>query len=239
MTAAEAGSTPSIQGAVLFSVVLVLVGISGALVERTLVPAGVGLLPRLALFPSIALVLLLVWLKAGGHDVRSSLFLQLPSLPSFLGIGLVASGAWVVGAVVGILQRAAIPALAPSEAAEKAFKAELQQAPLLGIIVVLVLLTPIAEEAAFRGFVLSGLRSGLGASMAVLVSSLIFGLLHIYTLDTVGNLSFSGARVLPRRHLAPWLPLPCWYLDHSWEGWPSFGYATVGRLGGSGNYWVR
>ncbi len=55
-----------------------------------------------------------------------------------------------------------------------------QPLPALALIFVsLAVLPPITEEILFRGFLFSGLRRGMGVVMAVLLSSVMFGALHL------------------------------------------------------------
>jgi len=77
---------------------------------------------------------------------------------------------------------------------------------LWGMLVAVALVPALAEEFMFRGFVLSGLRSRMGAARAVVASALLFGLFHlnIYQLvfATLAGLVL-GALALRTRSLLP------------------------------------
>ena len=61
--------------------------------------------------------------------------------------------------------------------------------PALGVIAIVVI-APVVEEITFRGFIYGGLRSRLGASWAVVVSSLVFAVAH--TLSVGGSILLLG-----------------------------------------------
>ena len=54
----------------------------------------------------------------------------------------------------------------------------LQNAPLIQVLLVIALVPAVCEELAFRGFLLSGFRSGAGEVPAILMASLFFGVTH-------------------------------------------------------------
>jgi membrane protease YdiL (CAAX protease family) len=63
------------------------------------------------------------------------------------------------------------------------------------VAVGLALATPFAEEVVFRGFVLRGFEARFPTWVAVAVSSLLFGLLHLENLDPLGWLHVISATV--------------------------------------------
>src|SRR5262249_13883014 len=86
------------------------------------------------------------------------------------------------------------------------------QAPALGLgkafkyLLVLVALPAISQELAFRGFILTGLRRRFGPWMAILLSSLLFGLYHFNVFQFVpafvlglvlGTLAVRNGSILP------------------------------------------
>jgi sodium transport system permease protein len=68
-----------------------------------------------------------------------------------------------------------------SDATKSAFESLLLgETPLPLAILVFALIPAVCEEAAFRGFILSGLQSGRRTRSAIALSALLFGLLHVF-----------------------------------------------------------
>jgi len=70
-----------------------------------------------------------------------------------------------------------------------------------------ILVAPVIEEAIFRGVLLGRLKRKLGLTRAIIISSLIFGVLHV---DMIGGTVFGlvmGCLYLERRNL--WVPTSC------------------------------
>ncbi|WP_337173086.1 ABC transporter permease subunit/CPBP intramembrane protease [Paludisphaera sp.] len=68
-----------------------------------------------------------------------------------------------------------------SDATKSVFESLLLgETPLPLAIAVFALVPAICEEAAFRGFILSGLRTGRRTRSAIVLSALLFGLLHVF-----------------------------------------------------------
>lgn len=74
-----------------------------------------------------------------------------------------------------------------SEAAYQEMLDALRQAPAASLVRVCVL-APLAEEALMRGLVLGGLQGSYGAGAALLVSALLFALLHFNMVQTLSAL---------------------------------------------------
>lgn len=66
------------------------------------------------------------------------------------------------------------------------------QLPMWLVLLVMAVLPAICEELAFRGFVLSGLRSRLGSVSAVIVSAIFFGLAHASALQQTISATILG-----------------------------------------------
>ena len=117
-----------------------------------------------------------------------------PATPWAVGIGLVlaclTSAPWVAGmllpdALTAALIVAALDALlgyspTQDELADS-LALELTPAPVVGLYIATCVIAPIAEETFFRGFVFGGLRAHWPFWAAALVSSLIFGSVHLTT----------------------------------------------------------
>jgi len=68
--------------------------------------------------------------------------------------------------------------------------------PVLGVLFVNTLLVGISEELAFRGVLFQGLRSRLGIWPSVLISSVLFGALHVANVLTTGDLLSAVAQAM-------------------------------------------
>lgn len=92
-----------------------------------------------------------------------------------------------VGALVLVYVYAAIAMLiagdAPEQDVDELFESR-ATLPLVGFAVIVA--APVAEEIFFRGFVFGGLVQPLGAPAAIALSGLIFGVLHITNVETIG-----------------------------------------------------
>jgi sodium transport system permease protein len=113
------------------------------------------------------------WMKFSAQKTFS---LRMPRWPAIVGAALIGASAWAV--LAATVTRFLPPP--PEELVETLKKALLfgDKAPPLWLVLFLTAITPATcEELVFRGFILSGLRR-LGQWPAILVSSLLFGLLH-------------------------------------------------------------
>jgi sodium transport system permease protein len=118
-------------------------------------------------------LLVALWMKFSPQNTFS---LRTPRWPAIVGAALIGLSAWAV--LAATVTRFLPPP--PEEVVETLKKALLfaDQPPPLWMVLFLTAITPaVCEELLFRGFVLSGLRR-LGQWPAILVSSLLFGLLH-------------------------------------------------------------
>jgi uncharacterized protein len=87
---------------------------------------------------------------------------------------------------------------------------DLDRTYVISLLVTAVVAAPVVEEMVFRGLMLRGLRSRMGAVLAVAVQALLFGLAHVDPLRGAGNVglvlvlaavgvAFGGAAYLLRR----------------------------------------
>lgn len=178
------GGTPSLDLAVFgFAVILVVVFYASLLVEKTSNKTAqlVGTQYGLMLLPP------LVILGLAGASIRESMALRLPKPKAILGAVLVGLSA---GAAVSALALRLVPV-------PQSFSENLNQAlmldgqPLVVLLLVVAVSPAICEEALFRGFLFSGLLRA-GPAVALVVSSLLFGLAHgsIYRLIPTATLGF-------------------------------------------------
>jgi len=171
--AARARVTPTPRNAILFSVVLLVVAYYGSMFAD---PKRVGLLGMLLVLQlGLFLAPAVLWALASRVSLRETFSLRLPSLRGAAGILCLTLGGWAVGELVA-------RALLPLFPGARAYAEEL--ARLLGpgdakVAIAVALLPAVAEEACFRGVVLSGLANSGRRSVAIVGSALAFGLLHL------------------------------------------------------------
>jgi uncharacterized protein len=107
---------------------------------------------------------------------------------SFVSLGLPLRAGWqvhlLIGALFGIVLQAAIFGieLAMGWLVIETVGWRASGSPFFGLIVMLVVFLAVAwnEELVIRGYVLQNLEDGLGTTLAVIVSSVAFGALHIF-----------------------------------------------------------
>mgnify|MGYP000420007333 CR=1 FL=1 len=111
-------------------------------------------------------------------DVRNTFSLRRASVAQWLGAFVVGLSSWAIAYELLVLQSRVIPM--PEEiAAENArIQAQLAGWPLPLVLLALAIVPGVCEELTFRGFVLSGLRSGMRPAGAIFVSALIFAFFH-------------------------------------------------------------
>jgi sodium transport system permease protein len=135
----------------------------GTVVKLTVMQLGFFLLP---------VVLLTAWLRL---DVQETFALRRPRPGFIITSAILGLTAWTFAS--GVILRLAPPPETLVRALERIFMIGDQPMPLWLIWLVVALMPAICEEALFRGFVLSGLRP-LGATAAIGISALLFGLAH-------------------------------------------------------------
>ena len=110
---------------------------------------------------------------------RETLLLRLPRLSHIVAVGLLAIALHPVAAALAVGVHTLYPFSEQAIAQLKPFATAISEASSMWQILALLALVPaICEELAFRGFILSGLRRMKSPLMAVLVSSLFFGIAH-------------------------------------------------------------
>lgn len=94
---------------------------------------------------------------------------------------LAAAAAVAVNPLTAELSRLVEWAFPLSDATKAVFNSLLQGDTPLPLAILLFALTPaVCEEVAFRGFILSGLKAGRRTYSAIVLSALLFGLLHVF-----------------------------------------------------------
>ncbi len=180
----QKGGTPSLDVALFgFAVILVVVFYASIIFEKMSNKTAqlLGTQYGLMLLPPLLI------LGLSGASIRESLALRLPKWRSVAGAVLVGISA---GVVVSALALRLVPV--PKEFSENLGQALMLDGQPLWLLLFAVALTPaICEESLFRGFLFSGL-SKAGPWIALVASSLLFGLAHgsIYRLIPTATLGF-------------------------------------------------
>jgi len=175
--------TPSPRSALLFCAVLFVATYYGMLWAA---PHARGVAALVALVQLCLLVPAIAWVALARSSFRATFSLRLPTARGALGGVLIASGTWAVGTVVALAELRLFPgARAYSESLEGLFAGGG-----FALIAVGAVLPAIAEEACFRGVVLSGFANTGSRALAVGGSALAFGLFHFnpYHIVVAGTL---------------------------------------------------
>lgn len=136
---------------------------------------------------ALMIIALVVFARLRGFDLEATLSLRRVRL----GVCVWASvGAISVGTVSGVLLWPVIEAMPWLISKELEFLVQLSRfsAPVVYLFYALSLSVgpALSEELAFRGLILQGLRSSLGAVSAVVLSALLFGVMHLDPLQGLG-----------------------------------------------------
>ncbi|MEW6026582.1 MAG: type II CAAX endopeptidase family protein [Planctomycetota bacterium] len=126
-----------------------------------------------------------VYIYSKGYNFTETLNLRPVSLPVLLGISFISIGFFLT---LNIFQGLIEPLLEPYEegmAAYQEFLVTLVLASKSPVDVFLLLLCigiipAVAEEVLFRGIILSGLKNSSTAARAIVLSGLLFGIIHIF-----------------------------------------------------------
>ncbi|MBN1945469.1 MAG: CPBP family intramembrane metalloprotease [Bradymonadales bacterium] len=172
------------EGLALFGVVLVLLFYVGSLIQAASPAWGLaGTLWGVVLIPTVGLAW---YLKL---DFRHTFQVGRPTARSMLAAGILGICSWsAVTFVSAWFDRHVLPA--PPELAEEMIRllSDLEQLGGWPGLVLLVAVSPaICEEALCRGFLFSGLRGRLAPWALVLVTGVLFGLLHLNLYRLVGT----------------------------------------------------
>lgn len=154
-----------------------LIGIDFAGVNTSILETAGAALIYLLCF---GLIVTLPWTIKRLRTTRSDL--GLTRLPSWTDIGLAPAG-FVIYLIASGLAMYVIAQLVPgfnvSERQEIGFQDLSRQYEYVLAFITLVIIAPIAEEAIFRGYLYGKLRKAIPMWVAVFVTSILFGLLHM------------------------------------------------------------
>ncbi len=173
--ARERGSRPSSPQAVLCFALIIT---ASWLFAQVLLTTGLGGLGVVVAGQGIILLVPLAMAFLLTTDPMGTLRLR-RAAGRYLAIG--AAAAVAVKPLSAEFERLVQWAFPLSDATKSVFESLLQgETPWPLAIVVFALVPAICEEAAFRGFVLSGLQAGRRTRSAIVLSALLFGLLHVF-----------------------------------------------------------
>ncbi len=164
--------TPTPRDALLFSAILMVVAYYGMVL---LTPRLNGIIATLAALEiGLMLVPALLWTTLRRNDLRETFSLRAPTARGLAGGVLLAAGTWAVATLVARAEMHFFPGA-------QAYSEQLEH--LLGgggaaLLIAGALLPAIAEEACFRGVILSGLANSGSRTTAVLGSAIAFGIFH-------------------------------------------------------------
>jgi membrane protease YdiL (CAAX protease family) len=149
-----------------------LTGINTSILE-TIAAACVYLL-------TFGIIVSVPWLIRRYQTTRADL--GLTRLPSWMDIGLAPAGFVVYLLASGLLMYALTKLISGFNAAEPqeiGFQDLSQGYEYVLAFVTLVIIAPVAEEAIFRGYLYGKLRKSVSIWLSILVTSILFGLLHM------------------------------------------------------------
>ena len=185
LSAGMSGREKALGGAVLALYLAVLPYVSGPaldLLERLLgTRLGESVRNAIYYYVVFALVVIVFWGYLG-RTTRA--FLDRPGgVLASAGLGLVAFYGLneICGRLLGLVLEGQV------NLNDEAIVGRMVDAPRTTILIVVVL-APVVEEILMRGFVLDGLRGSCGAAAALLVSSLMFAVLHFNMVQTLSAL---------------------------------------------------
>ncbi|NOS99522.1 MAG: CPBP family intramembrane metalloprotease [Phycisphaerales bacterium] len=122
----------------------------------------------------------LIWRRV---DLTATFQLRRPAGAALLGGILIGASAWVLAHSVLVWQSQWFGGV-PADA-EDAAKRAIASMPLWFVGLVLALVPALSEELFFRGFLLSGLRSSMRPTPAILIAAIAFGLFHFLAIRMV------------------------------------------------------
>ncbi len=129
----------------------------------------------IVVFFGIAPIALATYLKI---DLRGAFSFRGATAGRWIGALAIGLGSWAVAYELLVLQARVLPVPADIAKAEDALSAELAGRRLSMLLLALAVVPGVCEELTFRGLVLSGLRSGMRAGWAILVTAILFACFH-------------------------------------------------------------
>ncbi|MFQ5491417.1 MAG: ABC transporter permease subunit/CPBP intramembrane protease [Phycisphaerae bacterium] len=113
-------------------------------------------------------------------NVRRTFCLAKPAVRFLLGASLLGVSAWVPAHELNLLVQLAIPLPQALEASGEAMAAALTEMSPWMALLLMAVVPALSEEAAFRGFLLSGLRTTLAKWPAILITAASFAVFHYF-----------------------------------------------------------
>lgn len=128
---------------------------------------------------TIGIVIGLPWLIKKRRVTLLEMGLQ--RLPSFSDIGIAPAGLvvyFVFSALLMMAASALLPWFDPGQAQDTGFTLLSQRYEYILVFITLVIIAPLAEEILFRGYLLGKLKKFVPVWVAIVVTSLLFGIIH-------------------------------------------------------------
>lgn len=171
-------SAPTVRHAIAVGIGLLVVRFyASSLVSAPADWAGFAALQTLTLVGTIALPALLAAIVLTRRPARA-LLLSRPRPWHLVIAGLLAVALHPLGMLLGDVVAQLIPMSTELAESLGGMQTLITEAPLWQILLVMAIAPAVCEELAFRGFLLSGFRQSGRTFLAVLASSLLFGLTH-------------------------------------------------------------
>jgi len=157
-----------------FCMVLPVAVLGGTLLQEWSVKKG-------TLFTEWGLILLpvLLYLKIRGKNIRRTLQISMPPRRHVLASFILAISAIPLIAELSFIQDTIIPMPVELTDTMKAIFTIKEGESVVFMFFVFAITPAICEEGLFRGFLLGGLRNGLGKTGAILLTGFLFGLFHL------------------------------------------------------------
>jgi len=140
-------------------------------------------------------------------DVVETFRLRLPPARMWLAAGLMGMSSWALAHEFLVFQTQVLPPTSTMAEFAQKIQSELTKSPLWLVLLLLAIVPAVTEEFLFRGFMLSGLRSGMKKWSAIVMVSLIFGIYH-FMIDKLPVTVLLGVA----------LAYLCWQSGSLWPG---------------------
>ncbi len=161
---------------------LIALPLKSVIADQQVFLATAGLLQA-----ALMIVALVMFIRSKGFEIRATLGLQRVRLGMYLWAAL---GVVPVGMLSGVLiwpLIEAMPWLISKELESLVRLSRFSALPIYLFYALALSVGPaLSEELAFRGLILQGLRGPLGAGAAIVLSALLFGIIHIDILQGLG-----------------------------------------------------
>lgn len=140
-------------------------------------------------------------------DIVETFRLRLPPARVWLAAGLMGMSSWALAHEFLAFQTQVLPPTSTMAEFAQKIQSELAESPLWLVLLLMAIVPAVTEEFLFRGFMLSGLRSGMKKWSAIVMVSLIFGIYH-FMIDRLPVTVLLGVA----------LAYLCWQSGSLWPG---------------------